>query len=72
MATVGVTLNIADKLIMARGGWNNPQTMKKIYQVVLESDMNDADILINNYFEELLPKTKKGQSMQHEMQHAAE
>ena len=59
MATVGITLNIADKLIMARGGWNNPQTMKNIYQVVLDSDMNDADILINNYFEELLPQVQK-------------
>ena len=69
MATVGVTLNIADKLIMARGGWNNPQTMKNIYQVVLDSDMNDADILINKYFEELLPRVSEGQPMQHDMQH---
>lgn len=56
MATIGITLNIADKLIMARGGWNNTQTMKKIYQVALESDLNEADLLINNYFETLLQK----------------
>lgn len=56
MATIGITLNIADKLIMARGGWNNTQTMKSIYQVVLESDLNEADILINKYFENLLPQ----------------
>ena len=56
MATVGVTLNIADKLIMARGGWNNPQTMKNIYQVVLDSDLNEADEAMNSYFEGLLPK----------------
>jgi integrase len=59
MATVGLSLNIADKLIMARGGWNNPQTMKNIYQVVLDSDLNEADILINNYFEKLLPNVDK-------------
>lgn len=69
MATVGITLNIADKLIMARGGWNNPQTMKNIYQVVLDSDMNEADMMINNYFENLLPRVEKGNSVQHEMQH---
>jgi len=56
MATVGITLNIADKLIMTRGGWNNTQTMKKIYQVALESDLNEADLMMNNYFENLLPK----------------
>lgn len=60
MATVGVTLNIADKLIMARGGWNNTQTMKNIYQVVLDSDLNEADLLINNYFEKLLPRVSEG------------
>lgn len=69
MATVGVTLNIADKLLMARGGWNNPQTMKNIYQVVLDSDLNEADLLINNYFENLLPKGPNDIIMQHEMQH---
>lgn len=69
MATVGVTLNIADKLIMARGGWNNPQTMKNIYQVVLDSDMNEADVMMNQYFEKLLPKVDEGKVVQHEMQH---
>ena len=69
MATVGITLNIADKLIMTRGGWNNTQTMKKIYQVALESDLNEADLLINNYFESLLPKVDEGQNVQHEVQH---
>lgn len=69
MATVGVTLNIADKLIMARGGWNNPQTMKNIYQVVLDSDMNEADVMMNQFFEKLLPKVDEGKVVQHEMQH---
>lgn len=60
MATIGVTLNIADKLIMARGGWNNPQTMKNIYQVVLDSDLNEADKMMDSYFEKLLPKIAEG------------
>ena len=62
MATVGITLNIADKLIMARGGWNNTQTMKKIYQVALESDLNEADILMNKYFESMLPKIEESEA----------
>lgn len=69
MATVGITLNIADKLIMARGGWNNTQTMKKIYQVALESDLDEADVMMNKYFESMLPKVEEGKSVQHEMQH---
>lgn len=54
MATVGMSLNIADKLLMARGGWNNVKTMKNIYQVVLQDDSNAADNIINAYFEDLL------------------
>ena len=55
MATVGVSLNIADKLVMARGGWNNIATMKYIYQAVLNDDIDTADMLYNEYFNSLLP-----------------
>ena len=55
MATVGVSLNIADKLVMARGGWNNIKTMKNIYQAVLSDDADMANALYDNYFESLLP-----------------
>lgn len=54
MATVGSTLNIADKLVMARGGWNNIATMKKVYQIVLAEAENEADQQYNNFFEALL------------------
>lgn len=66
MATVGLSLNIADKVMMARGGWNNTQTMKEIYQVVLNDDANSADDTIDAFFTSLLPDKK---IMQHEMQH---
>ena len=66
MATVGLSLNIADKVMMARGGWNNTQTMKEIYQVVLNDDTNSADDTIDAFFTSLLPSEK---NMQHEMQH---
>lgn len=54
MATVGVSLNIADKLVMARGGWNNISTLKNIYQAVLDDDINMADSLYDTYFTHLL------------------
>lgn len=50
MATVGMELNIADKILMARGGWSNPQTMKEIYQVVLAEKQNSAAEQYNEYF----------------------
>jgi integrase len=64
MATVGVTLNIADKVMMERGGWSNPQTMKNIYQVALENDVDQADRAISAYFESIIKE-----NIQHEMQH---
>lgn len=54
MATVGLSLNIADKIIMSIGGWNNPQTMKNVYQIVLQDDAVAAENTINNYFESLI------------------
>ncbi len=54
MATIGVTLNIADKLVMARGGWNNIKTMKNIYQAVLSEDADMANNLYDSYFQSLI------------------
>jgi integrase len=54
MATVGLSLNIADKIMMARGGWSNPQTMKNIYQIVLQDSEDEADEAINAYYEGLI------------------
>jgi integrase len=54
MATVGMSLNIADKLMMSRGGWSNIQTMKNIYQQVLQESEDEADLALNAYFEKLI------------------
>ncbi len=56
MATVGVSLNIADKIVMARGGWNNYATMKNIYQAVLQDDTSAADVLYDSYFNNLIER----------------
>lgn len=57
MATLGVTLNIADKAMMARGGWSNPQTMKNIYQQALEGDRDRAAVAIDDYIMEQLQES---------------
>ena len=59
MATLGVSLNISDKVMMSRGGWSNPATMKKIYQVVLDQDTKIADDLIDSFFESVINNIKK-------------
>lgn len=65
MATVGLSLNIADKIIMSIGGWNNPQTMKNIYQIVLQDDKTAATETINNYFESLIVSNNVTQNVIH-------
>lgn len=56
MATIGVSLNIADKIMMARGGWSNPQTMKNIYQKVQSDDVLAATIAIEEHLSSFAPK----------------
>lgn len=53
-ASVMCLLNIGDKYAMSRGGWNNVQTMKKIYQHTLKSGQQDADARIDAYFNGLV------------------
>lgn len=54
MATLGVKLNISDRIMMQRGGWSNPQTMKLIYQQALAEDITTADTRINDYMNKLI------------------
>lgn len=54
MATLGVKLNISDRIMMSRGGWSNPQTMKLIYQQALSEDVDSADTRINEYMLNLI------------------
>jgi integrase len=55
MATVGLSLNIA----VSRRGWSNPQTMKNLYQIVLNDSESEADDAMNSYFESLISHEKQ-------------
>ena len=55
-ASVMLSLGIADKVAMARGGWSSKDTMQNIYQHLFENDKTEADQAINNYFSGLLKK----------------
>ena len=53
-ASVMLSLGVADKIAMARGGWASKDTMQNIYQHLFKDDKTKADKTINNYFTELL------------------
>jgi len=53
-ASVMLSLGIADKIAMARGGWSSKDTMQNIYQHIFSTDSSAADVAINNYFGNLL------------------
>jgi len=57
MASVGLSLNIADKYMMERGGWSSTQTMKKIYQHTLSAEKLAVDKLIDSFFEKTISDT---------------
>jgi len=57
MASVGLSLNIADKYMMERGGWSSTQTMKKIYQHTLSAEKLAVDKLIDSFFEKAISDT---------------
>lgn len=56
-ASVMLSLGVADKVAMARGGWASKDTMQDIYQHLFSADRANADKAINNYFADLLSKT---------------
>ena len=51
-AAVMISLGIVDKYAMARNGWTSDYTFKQIYGYVFPEGANEADLLINSYFEE--------------------
>lgn len=53
-ASVMLSLGIVDKIAMARGGWASKETMERVYQHIFQSDSQEADAVINAYFEEKL------------------
>ena len=63
-ASVMLSLRIADRIAMERGGWSNEVTMKRIYQHVFKDDRSAADEAIDTYFESLVESV-----VSHELSH---
>lgn len=55
-ASVMLSLGVADKIAMARGGWSSKDTMQNIYQHLFKDDKSAADTAINGYFDGLICK----------------
>lgn len=55
-ASVMLSLGVADKIAMARGGWSSKDTMQNIYQHLFSDDKSAADAAINGYFDALTTK----------------
>lgn len=55
-AAVMVRLGIVDQYAMARNGWKSNYTFKQIYAYVFPEGAEEADTLINNFFENCTPK----------------
>ena len=53
-ASVMLSLGIVDKVAMARGGWSTDYTMKNVYQHLFQQDKQNADDLIDDYFNQKL------------------
>lgn len=56
MATMGLSLNISDKVMMQRGGWSNSQTMKRVYQTVFMKDAKIASEAIDSYVMDMVSR----------------
>ncbi len=54
MASYGLAMGIDEKTMMELGGWSSVQTMRNIYQVVLEEQKETAQKKINTLFEGLI------------------
>ena len=53
-ASVGVRLQIPEKLLMEKGGWSTPHIMKSVYQHTFTSDMDESTNKIDAYFQQLV------------------
>lgn len=53
-ATVMRLLNIPDKYAMERGGWSSTIIMKENYQNIFSSEREQADSVINEYFDNVI------------------
>lgn len=52
-ASIMLSLGIADKYAMERGGWSSNATMKNIYQHTFTSGRQEADAMMNDFFDAL-------------------
>lgn len=52
-ASVMLSLGIADKYAMERGGWSSPSIMKNVYQMTMSDKRKMTDSVVNRYFESL-------------------
>ena len=53
-ASVMLSLGIIDKVAMARGGWSTDYTMKNVYQHLFQADKQNANELIDDFFNQKL------------------
>lgn len=53
-AAVMISLGVVDKYAMARNGWSSDYTFKQIYGYVFPEGAQEADDLVNRFFEEKL------------------
>ena len=55
-ASVMLRLGISDKIAMERGGWASTNVLKRVYQESFIGDRENADSIIDNYFETMIEK----------------
>lgn len=53
-ASVMLALGIPDKYAMERGGWSSPNIMKSVYQHTFSTERENADRIVDNFFEKLV------------------
>lgn len=53
-ASVMLALGIPDKYAMERGGWSSPNIMKSVYQHTFSTERENADRIVDKFFENLV------------------
>lgn len=58
-ASILLALNVPDKYAMQLGGWTSSDTMKRIYQHLMDDELLEATTRRNEFFSALLPSKKR-------------
>lgn len=53
-ASVMLRLGVSDAIAMERGGWSSPAVLKSVYQETFSGDREQADAVIDEYFNSLV------------------